>query len=109
MARLLTLALSLVLTIGLFAPLGQAAPVAASPVAVPPATRDAAGAHTAPSDELPPPGVEQVEQSDNAAAVPAEHNGALSSADIGPRHDFAPGAPSSRRPSRPAGARPPVR
>ncbi|KOV17654.1 hypothetical protein ADK60_27160 [Streptomyces sp. XY431] len=90
LARLLTLALSLVLTIGLFAPLGQAAPVATSPVAVPPATRDAAGAHTAPSDELPPPGVEQVEQSDNAAAVPAEHNGALSSADIGPRHDFAP-------------------
>ncbi|WP_328952836.1 M9 family metallopeptidase [Kitasatospora purpeofusca] len=90
MARLLTLALSLVLTIGLFAPLGQAAPVAVSPVAVPPATRDAAGAHPAPADELPPPGVELVTQSDSADAVPAEHSGTATSADNKPRHDFAP-------------------
>ncbi|WP_167349757.1 M9 family metallopeptidase [Kitasatospora purpeofusca] len=90
MARLLTLALSLVLTIGLFAPLGQAAPVAASPLAVPPAVREAAGAHPAPSGELPPPGVEKVRRSDDPAAVPAEHNGDLASTDSKPRNDFAP-------------------
>ncbi|WP_327075163.1 collagenase [Kitasatospora purpeofusca] len=90
MARLLTLALSLVLTIGLFAPLGQAAPVAASPLAVPPTAREAAGARTAPSGELPPPGVEKVLKSDDPAAVPAAHNGNLTSADNRPRNDFAP-------------------
>ncbi len=90
LARLLTLALSLVLTIGLFAPLGQAAPVAASPQAVPPAAREAAGARTAPSGELPPPGVEKVLKSDDPAAVPAAHNGNLASADNRPRNDFAP-------------------
>ncbi|MFD7416494.1 collagenase [Kitasatospora purpeofusca] len=90
MARLLTLALSLVLTIGLFAPLGQAAPVAASPLAVPPAVREAAGAHTAPSDELPPPGAEKVLKSEDPAAMPAGHNGNLTAADNRPRNDFAP-------------------
>ncbi|MFJ8436801.1 hypothetical protein ACIQ9P_36460 [Kitasatospora sp. NPDC094019] len=92
MARLLTLALSLVLTIGLFAPLGQAAPVTAAPGTVPPAAREAAGAHTAPSGELPPPGVEKVRKSEDPAAVPAEHNGDIASADIEPRNDFAPWA-----------------
>ncbi|MFD4904595.1 M9 family metallopeptidase [Kitasatospora purpeofusca] len=101
LARLLTLALSLVLTIGLFAPLGQAAPVAASPKAVPPATRDVVGAHTAPSDELPPPGVELVTQSESTDALPAAHNGAPTSADNRPRHDFAPWhtQPSAAKPS----------
>ncbi|MFB8167123.1 collagenase [Kitasatospora purpeofusca] len=90
MARLLTLALSLVLTIGLFAPLGQAAPVTASPAAVPPAGRDAAGARTAPADRLPPPGVELVTRKDSTDAVPAEHSETPTSADNRPRHDFAP-------------------
>ncbi|WP_093858600.1 M9 family metallopeptidase [Streptomyces sp. TLI_053] len=80
----------MVLTVGLFAPLGQAAPVAASPVAVPPTGGGAAGARTAPSDELPPPGVERTVRSGDPAAVPAAHSGDLGSADLEPRNDFAP-------------------
>ncbi|MFC5664284.1 collagenase [Kitasatospora misakiensis] len=97
MARLMTLMLALVLTIGLFAPLGQAAPVAASPTA-----GDATGAPRAP--ELPPPGVEEP---DSTAPAHAEHDKALTPHDVRPRQDFNPWStprPAAKSPGQNAAA-----